>query len=249
MSYATVSKKSISKARVLLVDDHPIVRQGLANLIDQEEDLCVSDQASDAQQAMESLAKQRPDVAIIDISLGDRSGLELIKEIRARFSELPILVLSMHDEGFYAERALRAGAKGYVMKQEATEKVMTAIRKVLAGDVYVSEQMAGRMLGQMVGARSSPGGAGAAALANASASPIARLSDRELEIFTMIGRGLGTREIAGKLFLSVKTVEAHREHIKDKLSIRSATELMRHAVQYVIEGPGKSSSGAARAAT
>ena len=175
MSHSTANRKSPAKAKVLLVDDHPIVRQGLANLIDQEDDLCVSDQASDAQQAMESIAKQRPDVAIVDISLGDRSGLELIKEVRARFSEVPILVLSMHDEGFYAERALRAGAKGYVMKQEATEKVMTAIRKVLAGEVYVSEQMAGRMLGQMVGSRSSSAANAAGSLSAAPASPIASI--------------------------------------------------------------------------
>jgi len=230
------SSPSSHKSRVLLVDDHPIVRQGLANLIDQEDDLQVSNQASDVQSALESIAKDRPDVALVDISLGDRSGLELIKDIRARDPELPVLVLSMHDEGFYAERALRAGAKGYVMKQEATEKVMTAIRKVLAGEVYVSEAMSARLLGQFV---SSKGGT-----AVSEESPIKRLSDRELEIFTMIGRGLGTREIAGKLFLSVKTVEAHREHIKEKLKLRSGTELMRHAVQYVLEGAG-SGGGAA----
>lgn len=213
------------------MDDHPIVRQGLASLIDQQPDLQVCGEASDPQQAMQAVTECRPDIALVDISLGHVSGLELIKDLRSRAPDLPILVLSIHDEGFYAERALRAGAKGYVMKQEATEKVMTAIRKVLAGDVYVSETMAARMLTQFVGAPPSEG----------DESPIARLSDRELEIFTMIGRGLGTREIATKLFLSVKTVEAHREHIKDKLNLKSGTELMRHAVQYVLEATGGTS--------
>jgi DNA-binding NarL/FixJ family response regulator len=139
---------------------------------------------------------------------------------------LPILVLSMHDEALYAERALRAGARGYIMKQEATDRVMTAIRKVLAGEIYVGERIAARLLGQLVSSGGGP-----------SISPLRRLSDRELEIFTMIGRGLGTREIASKLFLSIKTVEAHREHIKEKLQLRSGTELMRAAVQYVLELP------------
>jgi len=207
------------------------VRQGLASLIDQQPDLQVCGEASDPQQALQAVTTSRPDIALVDISLGHVSGLELIKDLRSRAPDLPILVLSIHDEGFYAERALRAGAKGYVMKQEATGKVMTAIRKVLAGDVYVSETMAAKMLTQFVGA---PPGEG-------DESPIARLSDRELEIFTMIGRGLGTREIATKLFLSVKTVEAHREHIKDKLKLKSGTELMRHAVQYVLEATGGAS--------
>ncbi|HWP41133.1 MAG TPA: response regulator transcription factor [Tepidisphaeraceae bacterium] len=214
---------------VLLVDDHPIVRQGLAQLINQEPDLIVSAEAATAQQAMDLL--DRPgiavDIAIVDISLEDRSGIELIKEIRARWPQLPILVLSMHDEALYAERALRAGARGYIMKQEATDRVMTAIRKVLGGEIYVGERIAARLLGQLV---SSGGG-------EPSISPLRRLSDRELEIFTMIGRGLGTREIATKLFLSIKTVEAHREHIKEKLQLRSGTELMRAAVQYVLELP------------
>src|SRR5262249_28578017 len=162
-----------------------------------------------AREALEALEKGAPDVAIVDISLDDRSGIELIKDLRARDPNLPILALSMHDETLYAERALRAGAKGYIMKQEATEKVMTAIRKVLTGQIYVSERMASRLLGQFVNTR--PGD---------EESPLGRLSDRELEIFTMIGRGLGTREIANKLYLSIKTVEAHREHMKEKLKLK-----------------------------
>jgi DNA-binding NarL/FixJ family response regulator len=213
---------------VLLVDDHPIVRQGLAQLINQEPDLLVSAEVATARQALDLLDRPgaAPDIAIVDISLEDRSGIELIKEIRARWPQLPILVLSMHDEALYAERALRAGARGYIMKQEATDRVMTAIRKVLAGEIYVGERIAARLLGQLVSSGGGP-----------SISPLRRLSDRELEIFTMIGRGLGTREIASKLFLSIKTVEAHREHIKEKLQLRSGTELMRAAVQYVLELP------------
>lgn len=212
------------KRSVLLVDDHPIVRQGLAELINQEPDLHVTGQATSAAAAMEMIEREVPDVAIVDISLEDRSGIELIKDLRSRQPELPILALSMHDEALYAERALRAGAKGYIMKQEATEKVMTAIRRVLEGQIYVSDRMAARLLNQFVNAK--PGD---------DDTPLGRLSDRELEIFTMIGKGLGTRDIATKLFLSVKTVEAHREHIKEKLKLKSGTELMRMAVQHALE--------------
>jgi DNA-binding NarL/FixJ family response regulator len=216
-----------TKARVMLVDDHPIVRQGLANLIDAESDLVVCAQVESADEAMRVLPDEKPDVVVVDISLGDRSGLELVKDIRARWPDMPMLVLSMHDELLYAERALRAGAKGYIMKQEATEKVMEGIRKVLDGELYVSERMAARLMDQAVNAK--PAGT----------NPLSRLSDRELEVFTMIGHGLGTREIANKLILSIKTVEAHREHIKEKLSLRSGTELMRYAVQYTLqEAPG-----------
>lgn len=216
------------KRSVLLVDDHPIVRQGLAELINQEPDLHVSSQAASAAAALVALDNDVPDVAIVDISLEDRSGIELIKDLRARRPELPILALSMHDEALYAERALRAGAKGYIMKQEATDRVMTAIRRVLEGQIYVSDRMAARLLNQFVSAKPSDND-----------SPLGRLSDRELEIFSMIGTGMGTREIANKLFLSVKTVEAHREHIKEKLRLKSGTELMRMAVQHALESPKK----------
>jgi DNA-binding NarL/FixJ family response regulator len=222
----TTPDSGTRKRSILLIDDHPIVRQGLAQLINQEPDLHVSSEAASAREALEMLEKEMPDIAIVDISLDDRSGIELIKDLRARNESLPVLVLSMHDEALYAERALRAGAKGYIMKQEATEKVMTAIRKALEGQIYVSERMAARLLDQFVSAR--PG---------EEESPLGRLSDRELEIFSMIGRGLGTREIANKLFLSIKTVEAHREHIKEKLKLRSGTELMRMAVQHALESP------------
>jgi DNA-binding NarL/FixJ family response regulator len=160
----------------------------------------------------------------VDISLKDRSGVELIKEIRARKPELPILVLSMHDESLHAERVLRAGAKGYIMKQEATEQVMNAIRRVLRGEVYLSERMASRMVNRLVAGPQNVGG-----------SPIERLSDREFEVFQMIGHGVGPSEIAEKLGLSVKTVETHRERIKEKLNLASGSELIRYAMQYVMD--------------
>ncbi len=212
---------------VLLVDDHPIVRQGLKLLIDGEEDMQVSAEASSAAEAMASLNAALPDVALIDISLEDRSGVELIKDILARFPDLPLLALSMHDESLYAERVLRAGGRGYIMKQEATERVLAAIRKVLNGEIYLSPKMSTRLLNQFVSRRGGD-----------ELNSISRLTDRELEVFTMIGRGLSTREIAEKLFLSIKTVEAHREHIKEKLNLKSWVELVRHAVQFSLDQGG-----------
>jgi DNA-binding NarL/FixJ family response regulator len=210
--------------RVLLVDDHPIVRQGLAQMIDQEADLQVCGQAQGAVEAMEAIGREAPDVAVVDLSLPDGNGIDLVKQIRERWPGLAVLVLSMHDESLHAERALRAGAKGYIMKQEATETVLTAIRRVLHGDTYVSERMAERMLAKLVqGKAASPGG-----------SPLERLSDREFQIFEMIGRGEVPREIAKQLGLSVKTVEAHRERIKEKLDLKSGAELIRLAMSYSI---------------
>ncbi len=212
------------KAKVLLVDDHPIVRQGLGQLINEEADLIIAGEAEDFQQALKALDEVHPDVAIVDISLKDRSGIELIKEIKAKQPNLPILVLSMHDESLHAERVLRAGAKGYIMKQEATEQVMNAIRKVLKGEVYLSDRMASRMVNRLVAGPQNVGG-----------SPIERLSDREFEVFQMIGHGVGPSEIAEKLGLSVKTVETHRERIKEKLNLASGSELIRYAMQYVMD--------------
>ena len=214
-----VSKK---KARVLVVDDHPIVRQGLVQLINQEEDLVVCGDAENAHQAIEAIKLLKPDVAVIDISLKSINGLEFIKNIKVDNAKLPILVLSMHDEGLYAERALRAGAKGYIMKQEATENMLLAIRRVLTGEIYVSEKMGAKMLHQLVAGRPEAG-----------SSPLDRLSDRELEVFQLIGQGLGTRQIAEELHLSVKTIESYREHIKEKMKLKNATELVQHAVQWV----------------
>jgi DNA-binding NarL/FixJ family response regulator len=225
-----MQRESPSKSRVFLVDDHPIVRQGLTQLINAEDDLVVSGEASSAREALELLADPLPDVAIIDISLEDRNGVELIKDIIARHPGFPCLALSMYDEAMYAVRVLRAGGRGYVMKQEAPKKVVAAIRRVLEGHIYVSEEMATRLVDQFV--LTSPD----------APSPTGELSDRELEVLTLMGRGHGTRDIAEKLFLSVKTVEAHRERIKEKLKLKSGSELMRYAVQFTLDNqlePGK----------
>ena len=216
------STKSRGKRTVLIVDDHPIVRQGLAQLINQEHDLVVCGQAEDAHEAIRAVRENEPDMVIVDISLKDTSGVELIKDLQVQHPELPILTLSMHDEAVYGERALRAGARGYIMKQEAIEKVVTAIRRVLAGEVYVSDGMAAKMVSKLVGGASKRTG-----------SLVERLSDRELEVFRMLGEGYNTRETAEKLHLSVKTIETYRAHIKDKLALQDASELLRAAIQWV----------------
>ncbi len=210
------------KRTVLIVDDHPIVREGLAQLIDQESDLQVCGQAEDAHEAMQAIRQLAPDLVIVDISLKDTSGMELIKDLKVQYPRLPVLTLSMHDEAVYGERALRAGARGYIMKQEATEKVVTAIRRVLAGEIYVSDGMAAKMVSKIVGGGAREGG-----------SPVECLSDRELEVFRLIGEGYSTREMAEKLHLSVKTIETYRAHIKDKLNLEDANELLRCAIQWV----------------
>jgi DNA-binding NarL/FixJ family response regulator len=218
---------AVAKKTVFVVDDHPLLRQGLALLINQQSDLEVCGEAEEAQAAMQAIAQRRPDILIVDISLNGPDGLDLLKNIRASYPELPVLVLSMHDEELYAERALRARANGYIMKQEATEKVLVAIRRILQGDVYLSNRMANKMLQQyIVGAPP------------ATQSPISALSDRELEVFRMIGEGRGTREIAEDLHLSVKTVETYQAHIKDKLSLRSGRELIQHAIQWKVNEKG-----------
>ena len=216
------NKISENKTKILIVDDHPIVRQGLAELVNHEDDLVVGGQAEDAHQAMTAIKELRPDVAVVDISLKETSGMELIKDIYAQYPNLPVLALSMHDESLYAERALRAGARGYVMKQEATEKVIEAIRKIRSGEVYVSDKMAARMVRKLVG-----GGT------ETSTSAIERLSDRELEVFRLIGKGHGTRQISERLHLSIKTIETYRAHIKEKLDLADAAELLQYAIQWV----------------
>lgn len=211
------------KHHIIIVDDHPIVRQGIAQLINREDDMCVCCEAGDADAAMSRMKACRHDIAIVDISLTGVSGIELIQMLRQRDYDIPVLVMSMHDESLYAERALRAGARGYIMKQEATEKILTAIRQILQGDIYVSEKMRSRMLQRLIDNRAD----------TTDISPVANLSNRELEILRMIGQGLGTGEIARELKRSVKTVEAHRANIKDKLALRTAAELVRFAVQWV----------------
>lgn len=208
--------------RILIVDDHPLLRKGVAQLINTEKDMVVCGEAEDAHKALAAIGTTKCDVAIIDISLGGTSGIELLKNIKVRYPKLLVLVLSMHDESVYAQRALRAGAAGYIMKQEATEKVLVALRKILNGEVYLSERLGNKMLNTLVGGRTSLNG-----------SPIEELSDRELEVFGLIGQGHGTRPIAEKLHLSVKTIESHRAHIKEKLNLKNATELVHHAIQWV----------------
>ncbi|MBB5341340.1 response regulator [Tunturiibacter gelidoferens] len=212
------------KRTVFVVDDHPLLRQGLALLINQQRDLEVCGEAEEAQAAMQAISQKKPDIMIVDISLNGPDGLDLLKNIRASHPDLPILILSMHDEAIYAERALRARANGYIMKQEATEKVLIAVRRILGGEVYLSDRMANKMLQQYIGG--SP-----AALH----SRISTLSDRELEVFCLIGEGRGTREIAEELHLSIKTVETYQAHIKEKLRLHSGRELIQHAIQWKID--------------
>src|SRR6202167_996959 len=211
-----------SKCRVFLIDDHPIVRQGLALFIDREPDLMVCGAAEGAASAPQAIRDSNPDFIVLDISLDGPDGLELLKTLRTMYPNLPVLVLSMHDESTYAERALRAGANGYIMKQEATERVLVAIRQILGSEVYVSERMAKKMVQQFIG------GSGVS-----KRSIIDELTDRELEVFRLIGQGHGTRQIAEELHLSVKTVESYYAHIKEKLSLKNARELVQHAVQWV----------------
>jgi DNA-binding NarL/FixJ family response regulator len=206
------------KNKVFVVDDHPIVRQGLALMINAESDLTVCGEAEEAQTALQAIVETRPDILIIDISLNGPDGLELVKHVRTLFPELPILILSMHDETTYAERALRARANGYIMKQEATEKVLIAVRRILGGGIYLSDRMANKVLHQYM--------SGSAA----GQSRIAELSDRELEVFRLIGDGHGTRQIAEELHLSVKTVETYQAHIKEKLLLRTGRELVQQAI-------------------
>src|SRR5271154_5309674 len=210
------------KKTVFVVDDHPIVRQGLTLLINQEADLAVCGEAEEMHSALPAIQSARPDILIVDISLNGPDGLDLLKNIRLKYPTLPVLILSMHDESIYAERALRAGANGYIMKQEATEKVLVALRRILGREIYVSERIANKMLQHYIG--------GAAV----TRSPIAGLTDRELEVFRLIGDGHGTRQIAEELHLSVKTVESYQAHIKEKLSLHNARELVQHAIQWNI---------------
>jgi DNA-binding NarL/FixJ family response regulator len=214
---------AIKKSKVLVVDDHPIVRQGLALLINRESDLTVCGEAEDARMAMQSITTSKPDILVVDISLNGPDGLDLLKNIRTRHPELPVLILSMHDESIYAERALRAGAQGYIMKQEATEKVLVALRRILSNEIYVSERIANRMLQHYIGSRS-----------EGRPSSVSDLTDRELEVFRLIGEGHSTRQIAEQLHISVKTVESYQAHIKEKLSLRSARELVQHAIRWSI---------------
>jgi len=211
----------MSKSRILLVEDHPIFRMGLAELINNESDLAVCGEAADIAQGLALVESLRPDLAVVDLALQGRSGLELIKEIRDRHLAVPVLVVSMYDEALYAERALAAGALGYVMKIEAPESIAKAIRSVLQGRLYLADKVMAQLAGKMVGMG-----------ARASQMPIERLTDRELEILSLIADGRTTGEIAKRLSLSPKTVGAHRENIKQKLGLSTAAELTVFALQW-----------------
>jgi len=210
------------RRRVLLVDDHPFMRAGLAQLIERQADLEVGGEAGNPAEAFQQLARGKPDLVLTDLTMPGRSGLEFIKDLRAAHADLAILVISMHDEAVYAERVIRAGARGYIMKEAGGENLLAAIRQVLRGEIYVSPRMAARLLEALSGSR--PRG---------SHSPIEQLSDREFEVFQLIGQGKSTRDIATQLHLSTKTVDVHRSHIKEKLALTDTTALIRHAVRWV----------------
>jgi len=209
------------KHRIFLVDDHPLVREGLANLINEQNDLVVCGESEDSAGAMTGIGKTRPDVALVDISLKNESGLELVKNLESQFPLVALIVLSMHDEALYAERALRAGARGYVMKRESTKSVLASIRRVLEGGVYVSERVVNSMARRF--SSSSKG---------SETSPVERLSDRELEIFRLLGQGRTTAQIAEDLHLSLKTVQAYCARAKEKFGVSSLGELLRAAIRW-----------------
>jgi DNA-binding NarL/FixJ family response regulator len=216
-----VAQPEAKPKRLLLIDDHPIMRYGLAQLVADEAGLEICGQAGNAREGLEAVGRLVPDLAVIDLTLPDKNGLELLKDIHALYPSIHCLVLSMHDEDMYAERALRAGARGYLMKEVASEQFIHAVKKVLAGGIYVSEAMASRMLEQAVSGR-----------ARALTTGMDQLSDRELEVMELIGSGKATKIIAEQMGISTRTVEAHRAHIKEKLSLSDGAELVRYAVQW-----------------
>jgi DNA-binding NarL/FixJ family response regulator len=209
------------KAKIYLVDDHPIMVEGLRELINNQRDLRVIGASEDWHVALEQAKKLQPDLIMLDVSLKDANGIEVLKNLKIHLPHMKVLMLSMHDENLYAMRALKAGAQGYIMKQEAVDKVLNAIRQVLAGEVYLSDAMSKRTMFQLLGRGGTRTG-----------SPLEDLSDRELEVFTLIGQGCTTRQIADKLHLSIKTVETHRAHIKEKLNLKNSTELVQHAIHW-----------------
>lgn len=218
---ATPPPTPAAKLKVLLVDDHPITRQGMRALVNQQPNMEVCAEADNGPQAVELVTKLQPDLAIVDIALKTSNGIELTKNIKAQAPTLPVLIVSMHDEGLYAERALRAGAMGYLMKQEASEKIVIAINRLLQGEIYLSDRIKEKMLHRLVNKKG-----------DNMVFPIDTLSDREMEVFQLIGNGFSTRQIAEKLNLSSKTIDSYREHLKFKLNLASGAELVRHAIQW-----------------
>jgi DNA-binding NarL/FixJ family response regulator len=217
----TETKTKTSARRVLIVDDHPIVREGLTQLIDQQSDLSVCGQACDVEEAQRAIAALQPDVVVLDLGLRDSDGLDVLRDLRRHNRTLPVLILSMRDEDIYAERLLSAGANGYIMKQAAADQLLVALRRVLAGGVYVSERVGASLIRRF-----------ATAAPAVDSDPVARLSNRELQVIHLIGHGKATREIAAKLNLSVKTIESHRQRIKKKLNLANAPQLVQFAVSW-----------------
>lgn len=219
---AKTTSGTLFKKKVLLVDDHPMMRQGLAQVINLQRDLTVCGEAGNAREAMERIAATQADLAVVDISLEGRSGLELVKDLHALYPHLVLLVMSMHDESLYAERVLRAGARGYVMKRAGGEAVLEAIRRVLSGRIYVSHNMSARILETLSGTRTVM-----------ATSPIETLTDREFEVFQLIGAGVNSRQIAERLHLSRKTVDVYRQRLREKLNLSNSTTLIQHAVRWI----------------
>ena len=219
--------------RIFVVDDHPMMRESMCRLIDGEPGMACCGGAKSAEEAIDAIARGQPELVVTDITLPGRSGFDLIKDIKAMFPTVLVVAYSMHDEMFYAERALRAGARGYLMKEAGSEKMLEMIRRVLAGEISVSPQIAGKILDIFSGKPS-----------RASGSPVEKLTDREFDVYQCIGEGKSTREIAGRLHLSVKTVAVHREHIKEKLGLSSATDLAYHAIRWITARPADRQPGA-----
>jgi DNA-binding NarL/FixJ family response regulator len=207
------------KRRVYLIDDHPLLVQGITELVNSEPDLEVVGSTSEWTSALKQIPELKPDVVVLDITLAKANGVEVLKNLRVHFPDLKVLMLSMHDENLYAMRSVRAGAHGYLMKMSATEEVIVAIRQILAGEIYLSSRISRQTMLSLVGRRK-----------DAAADPLASLSDRELEVFQMVGEGLTTRQIAERLHLSVKTIESHKAHVKEKLNLQTATQLTQHAI-------------------
>jgi DNA-binding NarL/FixJ family response regulator len=218
---ARTPRNTQQRTRILLVDDHPLVRERLTEVINREADLIVSGEAEDRHEAIEAILAKPPDLVIVDLKLKTSDGLELIKDIRARWPRMRMLVVSMHDESLYAERVIRAGALGYITKQEATRKILLAVRRVLAGSIYLNEKIANRLIGRLT-AHADP----------ASTTPAESLADREFQVFELTGRGLNTHDIARQLHIAVKTVETYRARIKEKLRLKDASELLQLAIAW-----------------
>ena len=220
------TKSSSAKHSIFIVDDHPLVCEAIAGLINQQTDLTVCGSAGEYRVAMQSIDAARPEIVVVDISLGGKSGIDLIKDLKAVHPKILTIVFSMHDESLYAPRALQAGARGYIMKSEPPEKIVEGIRQMLAGKIVLSDPMRDHLMTQLVGGKA----------ATAIASPLESLSDRELTVFELIGQGLGSSQIAKKISLSIHTVQSYRERIKEKLNLRHAAELIQHAVQWIQSG-------------